>query len=78
MEIINDLGGSAGEGADDRARADLRDLIHKTNNYLGVVMTNAENALAKNDAQASRRALETILQQSEMLLTAIRDCRKKL
>jgi len=64
-----------GEPEDD-ARSALRQALHQTNNYLSVVRSHAELALAKDDPALARRALEVILSRADELLRVQRELRR--
>ena len=50
-----------------------RDLVHRLNNLLMVVLANADSALASDDPASMRRALEVIAQASTHMATALHD-----
>jgi two-component sensor histidine kinase len=74
LDILDDLPDGA---ARDDDRAALRELIHKTNNYLSVVVATTESALSKGDPAALRKALDRILDQSQSLARTIREARAR-
>ncbi|MBL8692527.1 MAG: hypothetical protein JNJ88_00360 [Planctomycetes bacterium] len=61
---------------EDDARSALRQALHQTNNYLSVVRSHAELALAKDDPARARRALEVILARADDLQRAQRELRR--
>ena len=56
-------------------REAFRRTIHRANNFLTVVATRAEVALARNDPELRARALETILAESRKLEEFLRAIR---
>ena len=60
-----------------RYREAFRRTIHRANNFLSVVATRAEIALARNDADLKTRALEAILAEARKLEEFLRATRNE-
>ncbi len=56
----------------------VRDIIHRTNNFLTVIDTQGECALLLKDTGMMEKALHSILQESEKMHQFLQDTRGKL
>lgn len=55
-----------------------RNVIHRCNNFLSLLVIHGENALLMKDAAAAEAALRTMLQESKLLEADLRRSRKLL